>query len=270
MPPRIPAAVLRRNLGAIAASQAGYFTADQALGAGYEDANFGHHLGTGSWKRVTRGIYRLSDWPDQPGDDLLFWHLWSGGQAVASHLSAIEHWGLGQLEADRPHLTVSCTFRRAFPKQVRPAPVLHRRNLEWQRDVTFSDRGFKVTTVPRTIIDISPLVDADHLALTLQDAFSRGVTGESPAGIGVYGISSTGYGVYSAGVVYTTRFYELTEISTPVSPIANRARLFAKDNGLGKTQVCVKFANGTVKILATRDSGPGVACTLPIAAAVAA
>jgi len=39
MATRIPAAVLRRNLGAIAASQAGYFTADQALGAGYEDAN---------------------------------------------------------------------------------------------------------------------------------------------------------------------------------------------------------------------------------------
>jgi len=174
MAPRVPAATLRRDLGAIAASQAGYFTADQALGAGYEDANFGHHLGTGSWKRVTRGIYRLADWPNQPGDDLLFWHLWSRGQAVASHLSAIEHWGLGQLEADRPHLTVPRTFRRALPKQVRPAPVLHRHDLEWQRDVTFSDRGFKVTTVPRTIIDIAPLVDADHLALTLQDAFSRG------------------------------------------------------------------------------------------------
>ncbi|MHB8459599.1 MAG: type IV toxin-antitoxin system AbiEi family antitoxin domain-containing protein [Candidatus Dormibacteraceae bacterium] len=174
MPTRIPAAVLRRDLGAIAASQAGYFTVDQALGAGYEDANFGHHLETGSWKRVTRGIYRLADWPNQRGDDLLFWHLWSKGQAVASHLSAIEHWGLGQLEADRPHLTVPRSFRRALPKQIRPAPVLHRRDLEWQRDVTFSDRGFKVTTVPRTIIDIAALVDADHLALTLQDAFSRG------------------------------------------------------------------------------------------------
>jgi hypothetical protein len=60
------------------------------------------------------------------------------------------------------------------PKQVRPAPVLYRRDLDWQRDATFSDRGFKVTTVPRTIIDIAPLVDADHLALVLQDAFRRG------------------------------------------------------------------------------------------------
>src|ERR1700731_3881249 len=125
MSTRVPAATLRRNLGAIAASQAGYFTADQALGAGYEDANFGHHLGTGSWKRVSRGIYRLPDWPNPRGDDLLFWQLWSAGKAVASHLSAIEHWGLGQLEADRPYLTVPRTFRRAVPKHVRSAPVLH-------------------------------------------------------------------------------------------------------------------------------------------------
>jgi hypothetical protein len=84
-----------------------------------------------------------------------------------------------------------------------------------------------------------------------QDKYSRGVTGESPAGIGVYGISTTGYGVYSAGKIYTTQFYELSEIATPATPVANRARLFLKDNGLGKTQVCVKFANGTVKVLAT-------------------
>jgi hypothetical protein len=32
---------------------------------------------------------------------------------------------------------------------------------------------------------------------------------------------------------------------------ANRARLFLKDNGLGKAQLCVKFANGPVKVLAT-------------------
>jgi hypothetical protein len=84
-----------------------------------------------------------------------------------------------------------------------------------------------------------------------QDNFSRGVIGESPAGIGVYGITSTGYGGYFAGKVYTTKWYELSEISTPASPYSHRARLFAKDNGVGKTQLCVKFGNGTVKILAT-------------------
>jgi hypothetical protein len=84
-----------------------------------------------------------------------------------------------------------------------------------------------------------------------QDNFSRGVTGESPAGIGVYGISSSGYGGYFAGKVYTTKWYEMTEITTPTAPSANRARLFLKDDGLGHTQLCIKFANGIVKVLAT-------------------
>jgi hypothetical protein len=85
-----------------------------------------------------------------------------------------------------------------------------------------------------------------------QDNFSRGVTGESPAGIGVYGISNSGYGVYSAGRVYTTKYYEMGEITNPAAPIANRARLFIRDNGLGKTQLCVRFNTGAVHVIATQ------------------
>jgi len=85
-----------------------------------------------------------------------------------------------------------------------------------------------------------------------QDNFSRGVTGESPAGIGVYGISSTGYGGYFGGKVHTTAWYEMSEIGTPAAPLANRARLFLKDNGAGKTQLCVRFATGAVQVIATQ------------------
>jgi hypothetical protein len=85
-----------------------------------------------------------------------------------------------------------------------------------------------------------------------QDNFSRGVIGESPAGIGVYGISSSGYGVYSAGKVYTTKWYEAAEINTPAAPLANRARIFLRDNGSGLTQLCVRFHTGSVKVLATQ------------------
>jgi hypothetical protein len=86
-----------------------------------------------------------------------------------------------------------------------------------------------------------------------QDNFSRGVTGESPAGIGLYGISNSGYGVYSAGRVYTTKYYEMGEITNPAAPILNRARLFIRDNGLGKTQLCVRFHTGSVKVLSTES-----------------
>jgi hypothetical protein len=84
-----------------------------------------------------------------------------------------------------------------------------------------------------------------------QDSNSRGVWGESPTGRAIQGTSSSGYAAYFSGKVYTTKFYELTEITPPASPGLNKARLFLKDNGSSKTQLCVKFANGTVTILAT-------------------
>jgi hypothetical protein len=84
-----------------------------------------------------------------------------------------------------------------------------------------------------------------------QDSNANGVYGESPSGRAVRGKTTTGYAGYFEGKVYSTKWYELTEITTPPNPIANRARLFIRESGLGKTQVCVKFANGTVKVLAT-------------------
>jgi hypothetical protein len=85
-----------------------------------------------------------------------------------------------------------------------------------------------------------------------QDNFSRGVIGETTSGIGVYGIATTGYGVYSSGKVYTTKWYEMAEVSTPAAPLTNRARLFLRDNGSGLTQLCVRFHTGSVKVLATQ------------------
>ncbi len=84
-----------------------------------------------------------------------------------------------------------------------------------------------------------------------QDSSSFGVVGESPAGIGVYGSSNTSFGGFFAGAVYTTKWYELGEVATPPAPAVNKARLFVRDNGAGKTQLCVRFSTGTVKVLAT-------------------
>ena len=48
------------------------------------------------------------------------------------------------------------------------------------------------------------------------------------------------------------RHIELTELATdPAAPATNGARLFTRDNGAGKTQVCVRFATGDVAVLAT-------------------
>jgi hypothetical protein len=47
-------------------------------------------------------------------------------------------------------------------------------------------------------------------------------------------------------------FVQFREQSTdPAAAPADGARLFAKDNGAGKTQICVRFATGAVQVIAT-------------------
>lgn len=48
-------------------------------------------------------------------------------------------------------------------------------------------------------------------------------------------------------------YYDVGEITEPANPAANTARLFVKDNGSGKTQLCVLFPTGSVTVIATED-----------------
>jgi len=49
------------------------------------------------------------------------------------------------------------------------------------------------------------------------------------------------------------QFIELDELSAdPEAPAANKARIYAKDNGSGKTIVYARFATGAVQAMATQ------------------
>jgi hypothetical protein len=48
-------------------------------------------------------------------------------------------------------------------------------------------------------------------------------------------------------------YQEMMEMAAdPAAPAADKARLFVRDNGAGKTQLCVRFATGAVVVLATQ------------------
>jgi hypothetical protein len=86
-----------------------------------------------------------------------------------------------------------------------------------------------------------------------QDSGAVGVWGQSPNGRAIQGSSSSsGYAGYFAGRVYTTKWYELAEIANPSAPGSNRARLFVRASGSGKTQLCVRFHTGAVRVIATQ------------------
>jgi hypothetical protein len=82
--------------------------------------------------------------------------------------------------------------------------------------------------------------------------YSKGVVGQSREGHGLHGNSGTGWAGYFDGRVLTNKYQELVEIHTPDAPVSNHARLFIRDNGSGKTQLCVRFHSGAVQVLATQ------------------
>ena len=159
---------LRRRLFALAADQAGYFTAAQAKAVGYSYPAQAHHVGARNWIRVDRGIFRLTDWVPNLHDDLAHWHLWSKERAVVSHDTALGVHGVGEFESRRIHLTVPPGFRMRDQ-----ALTLHTADLAAE-DIE-SRPGFRLTTLTRSLIDVAAdHADEDQLARALDEGLARG------------------------------------------------------------------------------------------------
>ncbi len=141
-------------LASIVEEQGGYFTARQALQAGYSYRDQHYHKTIGNWVQVKRAIYRLKNYPYPQRDDLVVLTLLSHDrtgepQAVVSHESALAIHQLSDANPSRIHLTVPPGFRKHMPSGI----VLYKALLsgkEWaQRE------GYRVTTPLRTLLDVA-------------------------------------------------------------------------------------------------------------------
>lgn len=160
---------LRRRLVGIAATQSGFFTAAQALEAGYSYPAQKYNADRGSWVRVGHGLYRLPEWPIGPHDDLVRWSLWARGRGVVSHETALSVYELGDVNPARVHLTVPPNFRPTAP-----GVVLHKGVLDAE-DVR-EQEGFRITTPLRSLLDVAAGdLELDLLVSAIQDAFDQGI-----------------------------------------------------------------------------------------------
>jgi hypothetical protein len=73
------------------------------------------------------------------------------------------------------------------------------------------------------------------------------VTSAVTLGPGVTDVRADGF----ANFTITGPHVVFIETSDPSAPSANRGILFARDNGAGKTQLCVRFNTGAVQVIAT-------------------
>lgn len=161
-------------LFAIASAQAGCFTTSQAAAQGFGSALLSHHVKAGRFLRLARGLYRLRDYPSQPGEDVVAAWLRQAPDAVVSHESALEVLDLSDVIADRVHLTVPRSRRRLVPQD---GVVIHTTTRPLGSSDTVSRRGMRVTAPARTIVDVAAAgVAPDQVAAAVHTAVERGLT----------------------------------------------------------------------------------------------
>ncbi len=160
----------------VADQQAGYFTARQALEAGYDYPLQHYHRERGHWIQVGHGLFRLNRYPEGENEDLVRLYLWSRDregkpQAVVSHETALRLYDLSDLMPEKVHLSVPRSFRKRSPKGV----ILHKLDLA-EGDVEVRN-GFRVTTPLKTILDVarSREVSPEHLESAVREAVVRGL-----------------------------------------------------------------------------------------------
>lgn len=153
---------------ALAYRQAGYFTAAQALSAGFSYQAQKYHVDAGTWMRVERGILRLRGWPATVDDAFVLWTLWSGGRGVISHASALAVHDLGVLDPGTVTMTVPPGFGARTPAVRTVTGSLPDADVE-QRE------AFRVTTPLRTLLDVAATEPQEAVDEAVGEALARGL-----------------------------------------------------------------------------------------------
>ena len=162
-------------LSVIAHEQGGYFTAKQAIEAGYGYKHLDYHETAGNFERVDHGLYRLPTVPPAEHDDLIRLTLWSRNQkdepqAVVSHESALLLHDLTELLPSKTHLTVPPKFRKPTPLGC----LLHKGSAAANE---IEERaGFRVTKPLRTLLDAAVgELSQEQLEKAVKQALTRGL-----------------------------------------------------------------------------------------------
>jgi predicted transcriptional regulator of viral defense system len=162
------------GLYAVASAQAGCFTAAQAGEHGFSSSLLSHHVRSGRFVRVGRGVYLFRDHPVQPGDEVVAAWLRLAPDAVVSHESALEVLGLADTIPDVVHLTVPRRRRRLAPQD---GVAIHTTTHPLDPGDTLTRRGMRVTAPARTIADVAAAGGApDQVTAAVGAALDRGMT----------------------------------------------------------------------------------------------
>jgi predicted transcriptional regulator of viral defense system len=169
----------RDELFDVASGQGGYFTTGQALACGFSRALLTHHVKSGRFSRVRRGLYRFREYPASSREHVLAAWLAAGKDtAVVSHESALDLLDLSDVIPDAVHLTVPRT-RRNLPSL--PGARIHTTSRALESDDLVVRDGMAVTSATRSILDAAEAGMApDQIEAAVRQALDRGLATREP------------------------------------------------------------------------------------------
>lgn len=152
----------------MAERQAGVIGRAQAFATGLRPWQATYQLETGARARVAPATYRLAGAPRTFEQRLHGMQLWAGNGSLFSHATAARLWGFTRFERrDDVHLTLR-TRQRTPDAEV----TLHQVAYLEARE-TGSARGFRVTSVSRTLLDLAATEPWPSVRAAVDEAVRR-------------------------------------------------------------------------------------------------
>lgn len=100
-------------------AQGGYFSLREARAWGIGRQLLQHHIGSGFVRRVARAVFQLAHFAPSAHEDCVVAWIWSRGEGVLSHATALRLHGLIDERPSSVHITLPTHWRRL---RVRPPP----------------------------------------------------------------------------------------------------------------------------------------------------
>lgn len=155
---------------AIAQSQFGVITRQQALEAGLTEQQFSRRIAGGILARIHPAVYRLvgvpATWEGRP----FAAQEWAGSNAVVSHRAAARLYALDGIVGEFIELTIPSSGYRG-----RPGVTLHRSS-DLDRGDWRWKHPFRITKPERTICDLAAVLRADALESALESVLRLRLT----------------------------------------------------------------------------------------------
>jgi very-short-patch-repair endonuclease len=153
-------------LAKLARNQHGAVAYGQVIEIGFTPGAIEHAVRLARLHRVYRGVYAVGHPRLSRDGQLMAAVLACGPDAVVSHWSAAEHWGL--LKTRRSLIAISVAGHRSGHKGVR----VHRLRALPPNERTRRDR-IPITTVPRTLLDLAATGNTKQLQRAVNEAERR-------------------------------------------------------------------------------------------------